>query len=71
MVVAMNLLRMEHDISFKKAKLHGNHTTLNPRMQNVTYKNNIMTQRRRQNNFGNNEKDFNKSVMRMSPRKRT
>ena len=70
LVVAMSLLRMEHDISFKKAKLHGNHTTLNPRMQNVTYKNNIMTQRRRQNNFGNNEKDFNKNVAITLPRRR-
>ena len=51
-------------------KLHGNDTTLNSRMQFVTYKNKIMTQRRRQNNFGNNEKDFNKNATITLPKRR-
>ena len=41
----MSLLRMEHDTSSMRVWSHGNDTTLNSRMQFVTYKNNIMTQR--------------------------
>ena len=56
MVVAMSLLRMEHDTSSMRVWSHGNDTTLNSRMQFVTYKNSTTTQRRRQSSSGNNEK---------------
>ena len=46
----------------REMKLHGNDTTLNSRMQFVTYKNNIIMHGRRQSSSDNNEKECHEYV---------
>ena len=66
----MNSLRMEQGASFMKVLRHGGDTILSWRVPSNTFKLNTMKHTRQQNNFGYNERRFNRSVSAMQPKER-